>query len=645
MVRPPAKRKAGHTVAESPEDQPKKRLVTVQSVVAQKIRDNFKDATAEETDLKQNIEDGRTMRQRLTHDFDMAIMKGQRISWGRCYYDMIRHVYCEDRDVHKALAPNAEQKLLEVAPALNKAMEKASQKKPDRAPMVDWLSRSRECPNAKEIRGILRWATTLKPGCAKQLQDAKRVMTFLVRLKVKAVHAECLAVVRSWLSDVMLAMLSKSRGLKEKDVEFVTKHKEYLCLVFLDLDVEAVVGRTSDWSAVQQQLLRLTQLCKLGRVLFEEQVCKVLQETVDAVIGRSVSKLYGKGQHVTFASLDDAKINVLDEIESIPAIDSLAAKRIVTVTYRQVQYEVPVSSFTEEVSIKMAAPARGIGLRNGKLLSVFAESILIPESQTCLEEATVADEVLAACAHARRCLANVIHDNSVGSADVLAKLVAQKTANIVTEDADARLELAMFHELTREDGVSRLQVEILKVLPAADRLCSADSAMTRLQALANGKLYKYSSRQAQEKLRITINLIGAIAEFRPPNVTHHAKDHFMAKVLIACSWFVSWKKGASAKVYGAEAIMATMCMLVAKHAKGECTLDEITRARTFGWLLPAEQLKELEAMAIALAACNGGPKAKAKGKATSSAAVERKAKDKASKDEAASKKAASMFED
>ena len=106
------------------------------------------------------------------------------------------------------------------------------------------------------------------------------------------------------------------------------------------------------------------------------------------------------------------------------------------------------------------------------------------------------------------------------------------------------------------------------------------------------ELFKFSSRSAQEKVRIAQNMVAAISEGRKPDVRAMGDDEFVASAVSACLWFVEHqvnstdpplygksalakkletpekKKRASTK-YELHRATAVACRLLVAHRTGE----------------------------------------------------------------------------
>jgi hypothetical protein len=645
MVRP-AKRKASvlQPAAHKDESPAKKRNITLQAIVAQKLRDNFRRATPTETDCRQGP-DGRTLRQRLEFDFGQAVEGNSDVVHGRLYYDMLRAIYITQSDVHAALKCPQESEGLAVDAKLMEGMQAAQKKQPDRRLCMSWLMRCEIVPNAKEIRGVLRLAVTLKAGCVKQLADAQILLQFAARLEVHICHEEAWSHCVVWTESVLLQLLKKSRGLKTPDQEWLRKFRAVCGLVFVKTDLDAVLDRTGEWKTVKTNLFNMTASSSLGRVLFDEQVREVLQMDVDEKIDLALKKAFG-GKECSEASVRTAKLDLIKELEAMPSIDALPPREV-KVRYRRHLSLVKISGLTDEVNVKFEAVLRGLAVEQKRLKTTFAEEVIIPESAACGYSAAVPDHLVHDCATARTALANLIKDNAINSADVLAKVVLSKASVLTLTDPMIKLELALFSDSTRGDACGTLQMRILDGLPAEGRIQTPEVCHQKLATLSQSELCRYSSRAAQEKLRLSQSLLKSFIEQRPPATKDLLEDSFMKDVLLSCGYFCVHRVAAAKMLYGAEAAKKEYDKLFASESQ---TLADVTKLRVFGWLLQPAQVKRLdEAAKKAAGAKKGAGKgtniAAASSSSSSSAALKTKTKETQESDQWALKKAMCMFDD
>lgn len=126
----------------------KRRLQTSEAIVSQKLRDNFKGLSPQETDAVRG-QDGRTLRERILYDMEQAKTQGNNMVWGRHYYDSLRKEYQSEGDTHSALEPPKNSD--EISPALLKAMLMTQRMKVDRPGFEDYFVSCASPPNLKEV--------------------------------------------------------------------------------------------------------------------------------------------------------------------------------------------------------------------------------------------------------------------------------------------------------------------------------------------------------------------------------------------------------------------------------------------------------------------------------------------------------------
>ena len=120
---------------------------SLSEVVAQAIRDNFKNWDPELLDAKKV--DDMTLRERLTADKEAWLKNGGVCEkFGGTYYLRIKALYRSDEDPIKLLQivdPN-----MIVQPPLMRAMVKCYHNRPDRGVLHNFLQSAREKPNEKK---------------------------------------------------------------------------------------------------------------------------------------------------------------------------------------------------------------------------------------------------------------------------------------------------------------------------------------------------------------------------------------------------------------------------------------------------------------------------------------------------------------
>lgn len=624
-------------VATTPPSAPgaKRRLQTTDTIVAQKLRDNFKGLTPQETDAVRG-EDGRTLRERIAHDMETAKAQGQNVVWGRYYYDSLHREYQSGCDAHSALEPPKSAD--EISPALLKAMLMTQRVKVDRSGFDDYFVSCASPPNLKEICGVLRYMITLRTGCNKQLATAAESLRFVSRLGLHRLDPEKWALVRDWADGVLLAMLRKSRANSAKDDMFVDINSGLVELVLDREAVERVAGCEGDLMKVSADLATLTESGGFGRALYLDRMGQVLAQQVALHIEGALAKTLGQKGDLTKEKYDTGKAELMKLLEATPGIDGLPAKRDVTIRYRGQAATASVSSLSEEVSLKFASALKSLAVQQRKLPKLWIEDVVISPGSKVDFKAVVSVSMLKQASAARQQLRDMVSDASINSSDTLSKLVAQKSASLLLSDPSFKVELALVSELTRGDELGRLRRGIMDALPRSGNIFSAASSAQKLHILASGDLFRLSSRSSQEKVRIAQNIVAAIVDSRKPDTRSAAQDDFVAAVVSSLGWFLSVRKG-SETIYGEQAAKELLSIAVKKHDSKGLAFADLEPLRVFSHLLSECDNQQVDDMMKTIGKQVKRPTAK-----VASASSSNKAPKKKDSEQMALKKALSMFE-
>lgn len=565
-----------------------RRLLTNESIVQQKIRDNFKHFGPEETDVRKGP-DGLTLRARLLADLATAKQQGDgSVIFGKLYYDTLKSIYAKPCVPHVALLP-ADPDLV-VNPALVKAMLAAQKAKPDRGPFLQYMTATLEEPNATELCGIFRWFITLKVGCMKQLAVAMECLKFVSRMRLHVTQAEKFKVINYWVDDVLCAALAKGRAQKTSDKTFTDLNKPLIELLLPKQALNKVLSCSSDWSSVSAELLQLVTECNLGRHLFEGSMAQVKAKDIETMISDAIKETFDIDETVTEEQVREAKRKVVHELHCAAGADFVPQKREVKLNYRGQEVPVKIGGIPEEVDLKFSAAIKGIAVRESQLQKLWCEDLLADGPDTTFKARI--DPALVKQGEAARALAKtMITDACVSTADVLAKLFHQKTAALLLMDPYFKVELGLVNLITGEGSEGRLSKSILKCMPSAGNIFGPEAAAQKLHSLAAGELFKMSSRSCQEQLKLAQELVAAIVQARVPDVEEALNCKFLKDVVTSFQWFVSFSPSSSSSgqedtVYGTDAMKLMLADCKQKHKEQQATLQDVAPLKVFLWLLP-----------------------------------------------------------
>jgi hypothetical protein len=512
----------------------KARSQTPEAIVAQKLRDNFKGMGPEETDVTK-APDGKTLREKLLHDYTAEKSGIRDVTFGKIYYDSLKTIYEKKSNAYQAL--EAKNPDIVVSPIFVQAMLAAQRAKPDRSLFTTYMSTTQAVPNAREIVGLFRWFLSLKVGCNKQLAVALEGLRFIQRLSLHTVYQQKFNAIRDWADQVLVTTLNKTRCEKNSKLSFANVHRQLIELIVDGAKLAKVEGCEGNFTAVAKELLELASASALGRQLFQEQLAAAVAEAVAKTVKEEVQNLFGKTGTISPGRYEEAKRSALLKVSAIDGVDALPMKRQIQLPYRCQVVPAKVGSLREEVGLHFASALKGHAVESKQLVELWCECLLVP-SGTCTKYKAKLDTALLKEPNASRTMVqNLIQDSSADSADLIQKMIFQKSTALLLMDADFQVELALLSSLTSDGAQAKINMEIMQCMPSAEKKFTCEETAQLLKNLAAGSLYTMSSRSGQQRLRMTQQLVDAVVEGRRPETTVVAQCTFLAEVVGRFQWF------------------------------------------------------------------------------------------------------------
>jgi len=282
----------------------------------------------------------------------------------------------------------------------------------------------------------------------------------------------------------------------------------------------------------------------------------------------------------------------------------LPPKRQVKMVYRGEVVPVQVTSIGDEVDIQFAAGLKSLGVQVGFLPKLWCEDWVVEKAGTKYKakpDKALFKEAIAA----RDLVRQLVQEAGVQTADVLAKLMGQKTASLLLVDRGFRVELAVIGPMLAEGSESKLHRSLLMCLPAHDRIFGPEVAAQRLHHLAAGELFKMSATGCQQELRLTQELVGAIVEDRRLDVAEALKSTTMSAVVASFAWFVSHTIGSAGEKKGCLWRRGRRMQARRRHRdipEGQGHLGRFTPLKVYHWLVADDQAQALDKLARSVSA-------------------------------------------
>ena len=172
----------------------------------------------------------------------------------------------------------------------------------------------------------------------------------------------------------------QAKGAGQKPTKFLERFKKIWSLVMEPADVADVVGLTTKWIDVKDQLHRLVAASTLGNRLFGFAIKLILSDLVRASIQETMKAEFAKLSHIGTADVLRIQRLALARLDAIPHISSLPDRRDVTYEYRVLQVAAKVGHVGMEVSLMMHAFVRACAVSCGKLIAVLGENDVMAAS-------------------------------------------------------------------------------------------------------------------------------------------------------------------------------------------------------------------------------------------------------------------------
>ena len=567
------------------------RTMSTAQLVNKKIHDNCRGLTGEQVDCMRNCH-GRTLREQLHFDVINHQAGKDPKTMGALYYASLREQFYSTTGAHAALEPECKDET--VRPELVQCMLAAQKVHADRQPFVSFM-RNVASVNDKELCGMCRWFLTLKPRNIKQLSVCLEAVSFCVRLSLPSKHATRWAAVKQWADECLTVALEKSRTSKCADSTFVDLHRPALDLFMPKASLDKVLGSKGQWTVVADDLKQLVSSSAVGLQLFYVHIEGVVAENVAKSITAHVeqlSKLEGPLDETAFLT---ARRACLKEVENIGCVDMLPHKRNVIVSYRKEALQIGVTTWQEEVEIKMAACVKGLAVDRGVLPKLFCEDLLITAVVEDKPKLIVPASMVAAAKVARTQLGDVMAGGQADSGDLAQVALAKHGPRMLLTDPFFKIEMAMVHELTGERSSRRLLSGVLACFPSGCSHVFPEVCVQKLEALLATPRFKLSDRGSQEKCRILLRLMSSVCEGRPPQVSEAIQQcDFLRPALSRFQFFIcdSTDSSVQPRIHGLKAVETIVEQVHHKCDAKTATAEDILVFKVFRFMLtPALRTK------------------------------------------------------
>jgi hypothetical protein len=559
-------------------------------VVDRAIHDNFRGWN--QVDVDGTKVEGMTLREKMTSD-RRAQRDDPSMSTGGPYYKNLKNLYMSSQDPSKQLQVTDNNE--EVDGKLVKALTAAKATNANRGPLVEWLQTSQAC-NQKEYVGLLRAALELRPAIsASQCTLLMEIVKYVARCRMDDKFRKETDLARPHFDLGFSQVFVNMKKERLSTRTFWDLYRESARLVLPVADVEVLLNAKGEWSDVSEHLDRVVAASPLGRKLFGFAYDSILAEKVAKVIQGHLAAL--DRHKVDGPAVEASTVAIKTGIAAIHNVSMLPERRVISLGYRGVQLKVEVSTVHDEVKYRLMAYLKGRAVQGDQLVPLFCENVLVG---TVVANPHEFDKLLVKEAEVARKVANDMVQGDVQSCgNFLREMLLQKQVLLMSMDPTFNIEIAFFIAMSGTGGEQRLEQEVLLCLPSLANPFTVTTSVQKLTSLADGQLYRFTSRSAQGAFGVVRELMAAMEAGRSPNVGACQGTPFLRQVAQLLPYFcketVAAGSADAAKVlWGADAISHKFTVVSALVAgDGKYDFDTLAPFHIFSWLMTSGQLEKV----------------------------------------------------
>lgn len=291
--------------------------------------------------------------------------------------------------------------------------------------------------------------------------------------------------------------------------------------------------------------------------------------------------------------------------------------RVVKLMYRGIEYEATVSSYLEEFQLKVAAFAKGVGVKSGMLQPLFCEQDLcdpaLPEFKGTFDE-----KFFKACANARTESLKFVEDSSKASATEIKACLSKHHKLLASLDRDWKVELNFWLSQCGEGGERRFKQTIIGSLATAEKKVDLSKSVQAIQNIMDGKLFQFVSVGMQANTNSIHDWLKTIRDGRAPKIPDTTGNEFFMKIIEHMGYFCRVDDTDNKELVGRAAIDKLLAVAREKKEAQSLALPDLRCFSQYNWLLTETEMAEVKEMTTAVLSAGAGGASSASGRGNSS---------------------------
>lgn len=565
---------------------------SVRRCVKKCIRDNL--ATMTEQEMHNVIVDGVSCFGKLMRDKTVAMTDPSKAeTFGKKYFADLRAKYSVHTD-REGLEVREDK---DIDPELFEAVS-LSRDHMKRDKLIRFCMSSAHVPHQGEVCGILTHGLEIKP-VPYNLQVNLAMLKWIHRMKIKERFPAEFQAYAGHMDQILMGVHASMKAKGYRNKAFWDPHK-YLCELYMPAQaVERLFACNETWVGHEGDI---EVVCRsgLGLKMFGYAQTASRSLSLGTQIDQLIREHLPATQHITSKKVDET-LQLVSTTLSTGGVraEEFEKPRAVSVKYRQDDVKVKVVSLWDEITVRMAVYLKCLAVlgkknaddRHSQLPPLFLENDLDPLGD--LRVVAIDDEVLANYSACRRAANEQVTPARQRAGESVQTFLQNNLEVLSLIDPTMKVEAAWYDMMYNGGAQTRLQDQIMKLMPTAAAPGDPQTTASQLDDLKKTVLFSFANDEAHSVVNVVAEWARCLASFRPPNLKVPG-DAFLQQVKEKLEFFLhtgaASGSAGSGVVSGKGALKHIVDALGRKfETKEPVTLQDLQLLDAYSWLLTADQ--------------------------------------------------------
>ena len=482
-------------------------------IVKKAVRDNFKGPEWTPHRLYTHKVNNMTLVELLTERIRAWRREDPDVTRGAGLYKEVKDIYRDDESMKTRLL-NSLSDDLALTESLVDAL-KPTKGAVSNVKVQSWIQAS-STASGDDLVLLMQWALDLNPVNDKHRRMLLDLVRFFKKINIETHHGHFFEFVKPWISDVLIHAFSKVKLSKNREwpMTFLKTHSSLVAMVLPVGSLQAVMASAiAGWHTHRLELKELVAF-DLGEAIFGFSMRTVAQRDMDTWLREKVEQIESAKGPLSGATFDATVTTLQKELAQTSFGKFLESERDIEFKYRGLAFPAHIADTNQYILLAVAACYKGLAVEGGNAPSMWIEHVL-PFREALANPPTVDLEWCEPCKQARQALKDCVQEYASLDAGVLKEVVNLRTSRFLEMDPFFKVELAVVRAIAESSDGKQLLLTVLNLMPSENERVTPLQALSSIERVEKGDLYKLSKTTAQGKLAVIKALLTDLAETQP----------------------------------------------------------------------------------------------------------------------------------